>query len=341
MNEDRVQHRVAIRFSDGVVSEIPVWSDETLVQAAIREKVPYAYQCLSGSCCSCQCHLLSGEMEMDSGVATSLLPGEHAAGLRLACVSRVSRNAEVTVDYPSTRGGPVRVNAFINRISWPASSVAELELELAEGDWLEFEPGQFVRLKVPGSDAWRSYSMSSTVDELPVLRLVIRCLESGVMSDYLRDRASVDDVLELEGPFGSFCWDPDLKRPHILIAGGTGIAPILSILDSMRGRSGTKPPTLLSFGCNDLNTLFYVEELGLRGHWMPRLELRVSVERGDPAGHRSGNPVQAVVDTDVRENTVAYLCGPPPMVAAASTHLLELGVSPENIHAEQFKPSEN
>ena len=341
MNEDRVQHRVTIRYSDGVVREIPVWSNETLVQAAIREKLPYAYQCLSGSCCSCQCHLIAGEMEMDSGIATSLLPGEHAAGLRLGCVSRVSRDAEVTLDYPSTRGGPVRINAFINSISWPASSVAELELELAEGDWLEFEPGQFVRLRVPGSDAWRSYSMSSTVDELPLLRLVIRCLENGVMSDYLRERAGVDDVLELEGPFGSFRWDSDLKRPHILIAGGTGIAPILSILDSMRERSGTKPPTVLSFGCNDLDTLFYVEELGLRVHWMPSLELRVSIDRGDSAGHRAGNPVQAISETDVRENTVAYLCGPPPMVAAASAHLLELGVSPENIHAEQFKPSEN
>jgi benzoate/toluate 1,2-dioxygenase reductase subunit len=252
----------------------------------------------------------------------------------------VKQDSEVTLDYPSTRGGPVHVNAFINRIRWPASSVAELELELAEGDWLEFEPGQFVRVKVPGNDSWRSYSMSSTVDELPVLRLVIRCLENGVMSDYLRDRAGTDDVLELEGPFGSFRWKPDLKRPHILIAGGTGIAPMLSILDSMRVRSGKKPPTLLSFGCNDTDTLFYIEELALRDHWMPTLEVRVSVERGASGGHRSGNPVQAVVYTDVRENTVAYLCGPPPMVAAASTHLLALGVNPENIHAEQFKASE-
>ena len=113
MNNERAQHHVAIRFSDGVVREIPVRSDETLVQAAIREELPYAYQCLSGSCCSCQCHLVSGEIEMDSEIATSLLPAEHAAGLRLACVARVKQDAEVSVDYPSTRGGPVHVNAFI------------------------------------------------------------------------------------------------------------------------------------------------------------------------------------------------------------------------------------
>jgi benzoate/toluate 1,2-dioxygenase reductase subunit len=79
-----------------------------------------------------------------------------------------------------------------------------LELELADGDWLDFRPGQFINVRVPGTETVRSYSMATTVERLPRIELLIRLLPGGVMSDWLLNRAKVDDVVEIEGPFGAF-----------------------------------------------------------------------------------------------------------------------------------------
>ena len=173
------------------------------------------------------------------------------------------------------------------------------------------------------------------------MEFLVRVLDQGAMSDYLRDRAKVDDELEIEGPFGSFFWREDLKSPHVFIAGGTGLAPMMSMLDVIRQKSGTKPGLLLSFGCQDESSLFHGDELELRELWMPTLRTRISLDRGERTNMmRVGNPVAAIGPDDVCTDTVAYLCGPPRMIQAAHEHLESLGVKPENIYAEQFVATE-
>ena len=114
------------------------------------------------------------------------------------------------------------------------------------------------------------------------------------------------------------------------------------MLDTVRTQPGRKPPLLLSFGCANAEALFHRDELALRQHWMPHLEVRLSIDRGEAqAGLRIGNPVTAITAVDIKDTaTVAYLCGPPGLIAAGHKHLLALGVAAQNIHAEQFVPSE-
>ena len=123
-----------------------------------------------------------------------------------------------------------------------------------------------------------------------------------------------------------------------MVAGGTGLAPMMSMLDHIRAQSGIKPPILLSFGCKDAGSLFHRDELDLRALWMPTLDLRVSVDDGpdDDPTLRIGNPVTAVRPEDIDNETVAYLCGPPTMIEAAHSHLINLGVRADRIYAEQF-----
>ena len=332
---------VVCRFSDGVESSISVAQGQTVLQAALAVDLPLMHQCRSGACGSCMAKVISGEVEKRAGVATSLLASEQAEGLRLLCVSEAHTDALIEFDYPSTVSGPVKVSAFVDAVDWLAKDVAHLVLELAEDHWLDFRPGQFVRIRVPGSDEWRSYSMVSTEEALPRLEFLIRCLPEGKMSDYLRDDAAVDEVIELEGPFGSFYLRDDLQADHVMIAGGTGVAPMISMLDTIRQKSGRKPKMLLSFGCLDEPSLFYTEELELRTFWMRTLEARISLDKvSGEIDYRKGNPVEAVQAADVNEATVAYLCGPTPMIDAAFSHLESLGVKSENIHAEQFLSSE-
>lgn len=334
-------HNVVCRFSDEVEHVVQVSPDGNVLEAALSAQVPILNQCHSGTCGSCMGRLLKGDLQMPRGVATSLLKSEHDEGLRLMCVCQARADSVIAFDYPGTMSAPGLANAFVDAIEWLAPDVARLRLELAEGEWVDFSPGQFLRIEVPGSGQWRTYSMASTPDELPKLNFLIRCLADGVMSNYLRDQAAVDDVIKVEGAFGSFFLRDDMAAPHVMIAGGTGLAPMLSMADVIRQKSGKKPNTLLSFGCVDEASLFAVEDLELRAFWMRDLEVRISLDQGSDSGdYRVGNPVEAITVDDVCRDTVAYVCGPPGMINAAFKHLQDIGVQPANIHAEQFVPSE-
>ena len=150
-----------------------------------------------------------------------------------------------------------------------------------------------------------------------------------------------DDVVKIKGPYGAFFLREDHRRAkHIFVAGGTGLAPVLSMVDGIRQWGGRKPPMLLSFGCAVPEALFCLDELELRRQWLPTLETRISVDRGAQGDVLSGSPVAALREGDVpNADTVAYLCGPQPMIDAATRRLIELGVPANRIYSEQFVAS--
>lgn len=336
-------YNVTLRYGDGEEQALSVPHGSTVLDAAIAADLAVLYQCQSGSCTSCHARLASGQAPMRSDGASALMKSEQDAGERLLCLTRPESDCSFDLSYnKSIAGGAAKVNAFVNAIEHIAPDAVRLSLELADGDWIDFQPGQFVQVKVPGTQAERRYSMSSAPSEMPKVELLIRLLDGGVMSDYLRGPAAVDDVIELEGPFGSFFLSGKPKGKVIMIAGGTGLAPMMSMIDVLRERPGKKPNVLLSFGCASEETLFHRDVLDLRQMWMPSLEVRYSVDKDcETPGILTGNPVSAITQEDVvGEDTQAYLCGPPGMIQAARTHLESLGVASSNIYAEQFVASE-
>ena len=335
--------KATIAFSDGVEQELAVEPGQSVIEAAIAAEAPVLFQCSTGSCGSCIAHLDAGDADHIAGASASLLPSERAEGFRLLCVTEARGECRFSVKYDSAAGlgRPVEAKAFVNAVERIASDVMRLEMELAEGFWMDFRPGQFIQVKVPGTEVFRSYSMATTAADLPKIELLIRILPGGVMSDWLVNRAAVDDVLDVSGPYGQFFLKEKVRAPHVMIAGGTGLAPMLSMIDALRAAPGRKPRVLLSFGCQTPEGLFARDALDLRGHWMPTLETRISVDRGEPGeGVRLGNPVTALTAADgLTPDSVAYLCGPPAMIEAARHHLESLGLSPDNIFAEQFVAS--
>lgn len=338
-------HAVTLRFRDGVTLGIAVAPGQTVLDAALAQDAPLLFQCRSGSCATCIADLAHGPATMRPG-ASVLLRHEAEAGKRLLCQTLVAGPCDFALDYASTAGGnrPSRVSAFVDSVDRVAADVVRLVLELASGDSFDFRPGQYVQLNVPGTEQWRSYSIASTPADLPGIELLIRLIPGGIMSDWL-GRARPDDVVGLEAPFGSFFLPDGLRAPQIMIAGGTGLAPMLSMIDSIRARPGIKPPILLSFGCATAAGLFHRDELDLRAMWMPRLQVRLSVDAGadDAAGSglRTGNPVTAITAADVEDpETRAWLCGPPGLIEAGHRHLTALGLPAARIHAEQFVASQ-
>lgn len=335
--------RATIAFSDGVEHELAVEDGQSVLDAALTADLPVLYQCRSGSCSTCLATLVEGEAETMSGASSTLLASERAQGKRLLCVTRPIGECRFALPYDSAvgTGKPRDAQCFVNAVELIASDVVRLELELAEGQWIDFRPGQFVQVKVPGFEESRSYSMASTPADLPKIELLIRLLPGGVMSQWLANDAKPDDIVEISGAYGSFLLQEKVKAPHIMIAGGTGLAPMMAMIDSLRARPGRKPDILLSFGCQTAEGLFHRDKIDLRELWIPSMKAIVSVDRGPaPDGVRIGNPVDAVADAGPLDPlSVAYLCGPPGMIEAARRKLEELGLAAENIHAEQFTAS--
>ena len=334
------EHQVTLRFADGVQQSVTVGPCESVLEAALNNGVPLLHQCQSGSCSSCIAHLSEGDAVTRPGLTTALLGSEYAAGQRLLCVTQPQSNCTFDLNYNSTASASVvEVHAFVDSVERIASNVMRLTMELADQQWLDFRPGQYLQVQVPGRGVLRSYSPSTTALELPKLEMMIRLQPGGAMSTWLEQEAKPDDVLTLSGPYGSFFLQDNRRAPHIFVAGGTGLAPILSMIDGIRNWPGRKPPILLSFGCATPDALFGLDDIALRQQWMPTLHTRICVDQGATGELLSGNPVSVLRDDDVIPDAVAYLCGPPPMIEAARARLTALGVAPENIHSELFTPS--
>ncbi|EOG4615711.1 2Fe-2S iron-sulfur cluster-binding protein [Pseudomonas aeruginosa] len=175
------QHQVTFNFADGVSRSLVVAADASILDAALAAKVPLLYQCRSGSCSSCVAQLADGEAHTRPGASSTLLASEYANGQRLLCVCQAQSDCSFDLAYGSevVVAAAVRVNAFIDSIDRIASNVVRLTLELAEGDWLAFRPGQFMQIEVPGFGVLRSYSPSSTSASLPKLEFLVRLLPGG------------------------------------------------------------------------------------------------------------------------------------------------------------------
>jgi ferredoxin-NADP reductase/ferredoxin len=334
---------VTLRFEDGVEKEIKAGADEFVLDAALRQGVPLVHQCRSGSCSTCVGQMVSGSLEMVRGRALSLIASEIAEGKRLLCSSHALAPSVVRLHYPSAliyAQQRRNLEARVAGIEWPAPSVAKLAITLDRRAAFSYRAGQYMRIKVPVIDQWRSYSMCSAPRDLPKMEFLVRIIPGGKMSEYLRT-AREGERLEVEGPLGAFVLHPG-KGLHVFVAGGTGLAPILAMIDELRRASGPRPKMLLSFGCASDRTFFYRDEIELRQWWIPQLSVRLSADHvEDPAsGLIQGTPVDALGAEPISDPAAAaYLCGPPPMIEGARRRLAELGVSSERIYAERFVAS--
>lgn len=335
---------VVLQFEDGEERRIEVLPDEFVLDAALRQNVPLVYQCRSGSCSTCIAHLIAGNLEMAPARATSLLAHEAAEGKRLLCSSYARADSAVRLHYPASLIYGVQrhtLQAMVVGLEWPSATVGKLTLELSDGSDFIFQSGQYVRLRAPGAVEWRSYSMASAPRELPRMEFLVRILRGGLFSEYLRCACRQGDEITVYGPMGAFILHSS-RAPRVFVAGGTGLAPIIAMLDELRYRPGRRPQMLLSFGCASEQQFFYRDQVELRQWWMPELRVVLSADRveSDDSGLIQGTPVAALKPELITDpQTEAYLCGPPPMIDAARSRLFEMGLAPERIYNEQFVAS--
>jgi benzoate/toluate 1,2-dioxygenase reductase subunit len=330
-------HSAHFRFADGKALTLPVAPGQTVLEAAMEIDAPLRYDCASGSCGACVAQLCSGETECDADGPSPLSKAEAAAGLRATCMTRLRGDATFDLPYAlePLPSAPSRRSARVVSVDRVAANVHRLVLRLEGDDDFAFQSGQYVRMRPPGARQARAYSIASAPADTGRLEFLIRHVPDGMMSTWLATSAKVDDKVALQGPLGAFAHDPRAAR-HVFLAGGTGLAPAVSILRALGSAAG---PSLLCFGCATPDDLFYEAELAAMIQDIPGLEVRLAVMGGEPGDRaRLGTALSLLTADDVSPDAAYYLCGPPPMIEASQAWLAAQGVSPGAIRCERYIP---
>lgn len=329
---------IALNFEDGVTRVIQCDDDEKVTDAAFRQKINLPMDCRDGVCGTCKCFAEKGEYTLEFYMDESISEEEVAQGHVLTCqmipesdcVLRVPASSAVCKTAPEVVAGQV---AGVDRLS-----ETSFALRVTMDKPVAFLPGQYVNITVPGSGKHRSYSFSSAPGTQEGTFL-IRNLPGGVMSTYLSDRAQAGDAVTLTGPMGAFYLRP-VTRPQLWLAGGTGLAPFLSMLEQL-AVTGCDHPVVLYYAVTraaDLVELDRVQRLAAQIGNVTVITILAAPEDEHP---RKGFVTDHVTAEDLNDGDCdVYLCGPPPMVDAVRAHFARLGQEPAQFYFEKFNPTE-
>jgi ferredoxin-NADP reductase/ferredoxin len=304
--------------------------------------------CKEGGCGACLATREAGDYRLEN-YSVAALPAEAAErGEVLLCRTYPKSDLRLTVAYNADRihiGHTKPRNAEIVAVEQIAARTVRLVLRVLPDEngcqTLEFEPGQYMELEIPGQGVKRAYSLANTCNWDGTLEFLIRLQPGGRFSAYLLDQAKPGKTLLVHGPSGAFGIQGQSLAPRCFVAGGTGVAPFLSILRRM-AEWQEDHETLLLLGVNNEKELFNRDEWERLQQVLPQLRVELCVWRpeSDWSGFR-GTPADAL-QAYLAETTVLpdiYLCGPPPMVDAAIQTALQAGVDIDRIYSERFVAS--
>lgn len=319
---------------------------QTLLAAILDQGQYLRYGCKNGGCGSCKVHLLDGEIDQ-GGSSLALSSSERAEGYALLCtavpLSDCTLDASAMELTEDEFASGDRTSTFVVEVECKetlAPDIRRLYLRLVEPESIKFIAGQFVNVEVPGSRELRSYSMANPPSDRHHLELVVKLIPKGSFSSYLESDLKVGDRLRLLGPLGRL----KVRLSHrsiVAIAGGSGMAPILSMLTDLAEKGNARPITFL-FGARREEDLYFQDRLETLRRSMPALETVFALSDEHPQGwHGETGLVTEVLARRMPtlKNYDAYLCGPPGMIEASIPRLIERGVRERNIYLDAFVPS--
>jgi benzoate/toluate 1,2-dioxygenase reductase subunit len=330
-------YQVALNFEDGVTRVINVEEDELVTDAAFRQKINLPMDCRDGVCGTCKCKIETGEFELEFYLEEAMTEDEAADGYVLPCQMTVESDCVLRIPASSKvcKTGPQTVEAEVIAIDALSDTSFNLSVKLAKP--MGFLPGQYVNISVPGTNTHRSYSFSSKpgTDQATFL---IRNIPGGTMSSYLA-RGSAGDAVSLTGPMGAFYLRP-MERQQLWLAGGTGLAPFLSMLEQVAER-GTHHDITLYYAVTKAADLVELARVEALAEAIGQVTVITILASEDDAHDRKGFVTNHVTAEELNGGDVdVYLCGPPPMVEAVRQHFKTLGVEPASFHYEKFTPNE-
>ncbi len=338
------KHRITMIFEDGRSEEIEADEADTVYMAALRNKIRLMTDCLEGACATCKGHVVSGEYSMDDYSDEAISDEEMRSRKVLTCQTHAKSDCVIEFPYNSKiafKTAPRSWECKILSIENVSANVVKLDLGV-EGDAdtrPSFMPGQYVNIGIPDAGQSRSYSFANSPGARERLTFYIKILESGVMSDFLRCRAKEGDLVNIEGPFGHF-YLRGQERPILMMAGGTGLAPMLSMLDQLASMERFHKPVHLLYGVNYPDEFFGIRQI--ESYSSKGVDLTyetISLNGSADLNIQSGHVTELLNEKLIQNNPEIYLCGPPPMIDAANAWLEKQGVDLNCVYSEKFLAS--
>jgi len=312
---------------------IRVHPGANLLKALQDAQVPMSYSCMAGRGGTCRCRVLDGEVMEGSGEQQRPQDGEQ--GYLLACQTFVTEPCTIEIPEPDeVVVHPARIiKATVAAIEDLTHDIKRLVLRPSKP--IEFSPGQYVLLQFTPEHA-RPYSMAGLAGD-GLFEFHVRLVPDGRVTGYIAHDLKVGDSVKVSGPLGSAYLRRKHAGPMLCVAGGTGLAPILSILRGAVAQ-GMDNPVHLYFGVRSPRDIYGMDWLDQLKRRHPSLGVHVVVTfGGDPAIHRCGLVTDAIAqDHADLSGWRAYLCGSPPMVEASTVVARRQGIATEHIYADAF-----
>jgi propane monooxygenase reductase component len=321
--------------------EFEVDEDETVLRGAFRQGLMLMHGCKEGQCSACKSFLLDGEVDLDKYSTFALADYEKEEGWTLLCRAHAMSDLEIELinyDEEVLRSG-IALSTQQMRVEKIEALTHDIHRLVLSGGALDYHAGQYVDIRIPGSDEVRSFSMAN----LPgggELEFMIKVYEEGKFSSLLSSSdLKPGDELEVTGPYGVFTLRAKSDRPLLFIGGGAGMAPILALLRSLAEQGNTRP-AVYYYGARRPHDLFHAEELAMLEERLPNFRFVPALsdcgEDEDWGGERGLiTDVVARCEPEISE-VDAYLCGPPPMVDAAIGLLVQKGVPESRVYYDKF-----
>lgn len=333
-----MSYNIALNFEDGVTRFINCNEGETVLDAAYRNQINLPMDCSDGVCGTCKGACQQGSYELgDDYIEEALTEDEAEQGMILTCQMVPSSDCVVSIPAASTlcKTGQLETTGTVSEVN--LISPTAIELKITSDEDIAFLPGQYVNITVPGTSETRAYSFSSRPGSRE-LSFLIRNVPGGLMSSWLVGQAKTGDKVTLAGPMGIFYLRP-VGRPLLMLAGGTGLAPFLSMLEHLKA-SGSSQPVHLIYGVTNDEDLVAVEALEAYAADIESFTFKTVVADAQSGHPRTGYVTNHMEDAPINDGDVdVYLCGPPPMVDAVLGYFREEGIEPASFHYERFTPS--
>ncbi len=320
-------------------------SNETLLAAGIRQGIGLPYGCKDGACGSCKCKKLEGSVVHGPHQSKALSDEEEAQGLILTCCAMAQSDVVLESRQVTEAGAfpikkmPVRVASMAKK----SDDVMVIQLQLPANDVMKFHAGQYIEFLLRDGSR-RSYSMANAPHTLeagaPKVELHIRHMPGGKFTDPVFTTMKEKDILRAEGPYGSFFLREDSDKPMVLLASGTGFAPIKALIEHMQHQGITRPATLY-WGGRRPSDLYMNDWIEAQLARMPQLRYVPVISNAtaeDAWTGRTGFVHQAVLqDHPDLSGFQVYACGAPIVVDSAQRDYVNLGGLPaEEFYADSF-----
>ncbi len=323
---------------------IDIEEGQTILDASLRAGIYLPHACCHGLCATCKIDVVDGEIDHGEASNFALMDYEREEGKCLACCaipqSDITIEADVDVE-PDALNLPVRdFTGTVSRIENLTPTVKGVWIRLDDAEGMRFQAGQYVNLHIPGESASRAFSLAGAPSAGGEVELNIRLVPGGKATTWVHQELRAGDEVRLSGPYGRFFVRKSANVPLLFLAGGSGLSsPRSMILDLLE--EGCEQPITLVYGARTRDELYYHEDFEALAQRHANFTY-VPVLSNEPedsgwTGRRGfvHEAAKAHFDNDFRGHK-AYLCGPPVMIDACITTLMQGRLFERDIYTEKF-----